>query len=763
MASDLWTLTCGGVTKSAAAWGLRNLSCSGKSCGTGELKFRAAGQPIDTAPIFAEKSWVTLQRNGLGWFAGKVTKVPRAGSTSAEDVDYIISDPWYEIEKTTFQQMWVVTNLTGTATTSVTTTQSRVTLSQSLDGEKMNLGQVLQEVLIYMLYAAQGLPFPTTVDLNHLPPLPAAGAGKPATFQIGRIMPSLAGMTVPYRRETDVKCGEIIRGLLRYVPDVIQWFDFSTSPPTLNFDHRFYLPAATIKAVTSSVYSDGYAVSGFNPTLREDLQVPVVICKYEQNNNFDGKSYASLSIDKYPLDGLDNDPDAFVQTVNLVGGHATFQHQDVMVQNLPTDPGGSATMPWVKSHVSWLFGTASAPTIYDVANISVQAILGKDLWEQDPYVLDPESAPTGFALKNLTAELLHGAVAPWMNATGIFAANVVMAFRLSYTGTDLTTAALFQGDPANPGTRIEYVKVMGTNAETKTYKQMTSYQQPEPVPVGYAQLLYTTLGVPHWQGSLEITEPECSRRLSLGAIFNTSDGKMTSWRTMNALVLKVTEDIDSGRTRIDFGPTMHLGLEDLVELARANRGRLFAYDLSSRTTGEKGNDNAVIGHTRVPIHATFSSPTPTTAEVGPFQLTYGPDPAHPGQYRVKVDLNGVFLKNDATNMTITGLGEWRNLNPNDTLWMEGTITGLTIGDAALKSYGNGDNGLTAPNTYWVTGGLTEGDSNSPRNQTLWRRINAEFIADAKGAPTLKTRQTTTNLAMFNVPLQGSGAVYPYAY
>ncbi len=87
-----------------------------------------------------------------------------------------------------------------------------------------------------------------------------------------------------------------------------------------------------------------------------------MICKYQQTDTIDGTSYAILNVDKYPANGRDNDPRAFVQTVDLVGGNATYQHQDVVTQNLPVSATGTATLPWLKAHIPWLFGTLSAPT-----------------------------------------------------------------------------------------------------------------------------------------------------------------------------------------------------------------------------------------------------------------------------------------------------------------------------------------------------------------------------------------------------------------
>jgi hypothetical protein len=103
------------------------------------------------------------------------------------------------------------------------------------------------------------------VGLNNLPAIPSPSSGTAPTFQIGTIMPAMAAMTGPYFEVTDMKCGEIIRKILRYLPDVVQWFDFTTSPPTLNFNHRANLAGATVKVVTSDQPMDGYFTSGFEP------------------------------------------------------------------------------------------------------------------------------------------------------------------------------------------------------------------------------------------------------------------------------------------------------------------------------------------------------------------------------------------------------------------------------------------------------------------------------------------------------------------
>ena len=333
-----WQITYGGVTQDAATWGITNLKRTRKSAKTGTVTFDVPG-PIDGAGPFAQWQPLSILRNGVPWFAGVITKPPRKGSGQSESLSFEVSDPWYWLEKTVFQQQWVTTDLVGDALTTLTTTRSNTILGQSLAGVKMNSGQVMLEVLIYAQYAYQMLPFPATVDVTtSLPAAPAVAA----PFIIGALTPSIV---VPYMQVRDKSCADILRMMMKYSPDAVAWMDYTTTPPTLNIDKR-----ASVKKNVISVL-DGTVVTEFNPTPRYDLQVPVVVAKWEEKNTINGTTYDSVTVDMYPPapGGVNasvwaSQPRAWVQTIDLVGGQTTQQFANIKTIARPTVSGSEVAL-----------------------------------------------------------------------------------------------------------------------------------------------------------------------------------------------------------------------------------------------------------------------------------------------------------------------------------------------------------------------------------------------------------------------------------
>jgi hypothetical protein len=772
--SDVWTVSIGGVTQSAAAWGIVGMAREREIKKAATVTFRVDGA-MDAAPIVPPwrpgnryaPSVVTILRNGVTWFVGVCTKAPRKGTPRSESMSYVISDPWFILERLTFQQQWFAIDGLGGGTSTAATTSSRILATQSLDGVKIDLGALLKEVLIYALYAQQGIAFPTSVDESHLPAIPSATAGTDnALFQIGTLTPDLI---VPYFEVRDQTCAEIIVHLLRYLPDYVPWFDFTTTAtvggttfpcPTLNIDCRANLTAKTIKVFGADMEADGYMVEGFDPTLRDDLYVPAVIAKYEASESADGFTYYEIVVDKYPPDAPDNAVGALVQTVDLIGGSVTTLKQTVSVVSVPTATNGSTAqiLDWIARHCPALMQ-------YDFSSGSFASVgigtITTVIDPASPVLQSPISWPSDGA--GLTRELVDGAVTPWMyDSAGLVCASATVTIPLTYTGSDAKTLAYIAsvGGTLNVAVKCKITNAGGVSgwAATPVSRQYTataSAHAGETAPTGYAQQLFATLNTPHYQGAIEITEVECSDRLPLGCVFNASNG-LAEWQSMNALVLSVKEDIDMGITRVQFGPTLHLGLQELVELRRANRGRLASVALQQRLTGSTSDGgNVVQGHNQ--SEASSAQLPPTTAQLGPFSLTYGPNPSNPSTYLVVVNETGAVYNVDGSPITVAGLGASRTLVTNDVIWLEGTVSGLACSALTLKSLGNGDTGYTNDG-YWSPGSLTE-TSGSPPSQTLLRRVIAKFGSSAS-TPILTTQTTTTNLIMTNCNFVGEPAIYP---
>jgi hypothetical protein len=702
--SNIWTAKYGGVTQPCSAWGMSKVAIDTESGKTGTLKFLLDGAAFNSGTQFAYRSPFMLYRAGVPFFQGWVSSIPRRANSRGESVSYIISDAWWWLDNIFFQQQWVTCDPAGGGTTTMTTTRSRILLAQSLNGVKMNLGQVMLEVLYYALYACQGIPFPTTVNVSTSLPTPPSMTAGP--FQIGDITPSI---TVPYSEVTDKKCSEIIKTLMRYVPDAVQWIDHSTTPPTLNIDSRANLDGKTISVLAGNLLSE------FNPEPRDDLQVPAVFAKYESKFDNNGTDMDLLSVDSYPPGVLDNAPFAFVQTVDLLGGGAAFQKQDITSAARPLTGTETTAMLWLQQHLS-----ADAYLGIDLANAEI-AVMKCVVNPGDKALAAPYDMPADGTGYNF--ELVSGAVQEWMwDNGGYLSAEATLTFFLTYGGGDAVTHRFFAAQ-STAGVLPIPIKVKITNAQTKTYQQETSFQQPEPVPVGNAEYLYNVLNKLHQQGDLSFSEPEVTNQLPIGCIFNTTDG-LADWQTMDALVLRVSLDLDQGITKVKFGPTVNQSMQNLVALARANRGRLFSWKLNQRTTGEAGSGNTTQGHTHSAASSASMTPGNQSAAQYRVYIRMVPPTSIPfaASFQMMVDPSSQLFGDDTEGsiIPITGIGEWRTLIANDLIWLEITTAGGVASAAAIRSLGNGDSGYDPTADYWATGSVLENDGGSPPIQTLAR-------------------------------------------
>ncbi|MCV6900612.1 hypothetical protein OE165_26580, partial [Escherichia coli] len=70
-------------------------------------------QNFDASEKFAYGSTVTIKRDGVKWFVGKVRAIPKSGSAASEGHDYLIEDAWAELERLTYQEPWGVKQSDG--------------------------------------------------------------------------------------------------------------------------------------------------------------------------------------------------------------------------------------------------------------------------------------------------------------------------------------------------------------------------------------------------------------------------------------------------------------------------------------------------------------------------------------------------------------------------------------------------------------------------------------------------------------------------
>jgi hypothetical protein len=643
--SAVWTiLDANGVEKAVGDWGLCDLTRERINQVPDGVTFRAENAASDADPIFAHGSTIRIFQNGTPWFYGRVVLVPGRATAKAEEQFYRVAGPWWYLENLVFQQTWQMTN--GTDVSLIATNKSRLILSQAQDGTKLATGAAIAEVLAY-----------------------ATARGVPIT--VGEITPNAEA---PYAEALDRSCAEVIRNFLRWTPDAMAAFDYTTTPyPTLSILRR-----ADAGTVTLPAY--GEPISGLELTPRYDLQVPAVVLKFEQTNDIDNDTFTSLIVQPAPPTATGDELGALVMTLDLAGARATYQKQLVRTALIPQSDTSAGVVDWWKGKFPWL---------NDFDDSALMVVSGT----QAVTIENPTSYP-GITLSNVPNELLEGSVAAWMNLN---AAPLLVSATLQYTGTATDESnAVFGSDTK----RVLYTRVTGTNATTQMYSRLTSATEAEPVPEGLAQALFDAAGVLQYDGVVELTEQECSGAGAPGVLLNLSDGR-AEWATMAAQIQRVEEKLDTGFTKITVGPAKHLGHAELTTWLRANRNRRVSYRLSERTTG-KGDGNAA------KVNGGEQSPRSDSV----FRPTAGgsPEPNRPCQLLdasdttgLKVSVNGnSFLQQSLTpndTFAITGLGAVMAVEIGTQIWLEIDFSDYGVTAASMGSGTDGWSGYPVPFVY----------------------------------------------------------------
>lgn len=645
--SSVWTLRdANGVEKAVVDWGLRELTRERINQAADVVSFRADGRASDADPLFAHGSTVQLFRNGTPWFYGRVVQAPGRASAKAEDQLYRLAGPWWYLENLIFQQVWQTTN--GVDVTLVPTNKSRLVLGQKSDGTKLTTGAAILEVLAY-----------------------ATARRVPLT--VGAVTPDALA---PYAEALDESCAAVIRNFLRWTPDAVAAFDYTTAPyPTLSILRR-----ADVTAMSLPAY--GAPVSKLDLTPRHDLQAPAVVLKFEQTNDIDHDTFTSLTVQSAPTTATGDELGALVMTLDLAGARATYQKQNVRTGLIPQSDTSTGVIAWWKGKFPWL---------QDFADADLTVVAGS----QTVAIENPANYP-GIALSNVPNELLEGSVATWMD---VVAAPLLVNATLQYTGADTDASAEVWGATKQ---RALYTRVIGTNAETQLYSRLTSATEAEPVPTGLAQALYDATGILQYDGVVELTEEECSGVGTPGAPLNLTGGR-SEWASMAAQIQRVEENVDLGLTRLTVGPAKHLGHADLAALLRVNRQRRISYRLNERTSGHaNGNAAKVQGGDQLPRSDSVSRPSAggTVEMTKPFQLL---DASDASGLKVSVYANSYLQKSLTVNDTfaITGLNTTMAVVLGSQVWLEVDFSSYVVTAAAIGFGSGGWSGF--PNPFAYTG------------------------------------------------------------
>lgn len=528
----------------------------------------ASARDYDADDVWAYEEAVTLYRDGVPYFYGEVTQTPRSGSAHHESHSYIITGPFRHFGRT-YHQTW------AWGSGSMDTTQ--VVLGKDELGADMTTMQTVEMIIDYVI--AQGAP-----------------------IQKGSIS---AGVQVWPVELKNVTCEEAMRTALRFHPQAQVWFDYSTSPPTINVQERADMTAVSLPHADKPVAST-------NIVRRDDLVPECVAITYETSHQVDGEMYRALEQDIYPALKTGKELTALSALIPLEGMQQQTNKQRVKVEAIPESKADPGALEWIQEKIPDL-------KTWDGSKIEVSELVRTLVTEPgtEPDPINPNAqliTPPADA-DDLPNELIEGSIEDWMRKkVGTVKVEVTVKWKDGVTWDADAEAVL-----GAFGQHTFEISVRATDAVTKLYKGVNFWKPADEAPTGIAQGVYENLSNPHFQGSWAIIERDVGGTRYHGKKLNITGGR-AEWATMNAVIQSVSWDVASGATTISFGPPDHLGPQDLIELQRMMRTNPVTWWSVDERTSNRYSAEANAG-TRGDVVGGYNMPKTTKGKTSP--VSYG--------------------------------------------------------------------------------------------------------------------------------------------
>ena len=485
------------------------------SCDTDTLTL--PGLPVG---LIGKNDVVTVSYKGTQVFRGTVaTRVERQGRGTDRVEDVTAEGPWGLMARLVFRQEWKVTGSGGTVGESC----SHLILNQSPLGELQNMTAQVQEIAEY-----------------------ASDNGCGFSYSSGNID---AGTTqLPPDEARDITCAAAIMRTLRFFPQTVCRFDYSTSTPALHVSippdspsAASYLDPEVVPETQRSYTRTSHPVVGVDiATEGFDLVTG--------NNSVD----STLRKFTHQTAGVQNSIDTLRIFIPLAKGSSSSSWEKLNVETLPGDTYTSLNF-WIQHHPALAgFSTTGANKV-EFANPGQQNIF-------------PSSLP-------ITNGRLTDTTVGDLRRFGLQAEVVRMTATVKITTPDKEeTLAL----------TLDWVC---TNATTRTYTRQTgsSSTAGETLPSGLAAAILAQRG-----GDLMSEEVT----IRLGDSFPTlGDADVVTENNVSQVLYLQSFEVDCYdlTAQLHFGRPAFLSPEDMRDLLLGFRQRGFASNVPNR--GEPDADD----------------------------------------------------------------------------------------------------------------------------------------------------------------------------
>ena len=493
-----------GIKKTFSKWGLSKLKrkLTNQICDT--VSFSVTPSNYQDSGLFDPESTIKILRNDKLWFYGIITQSPNQFHSNALERIYEVSGPWWYLQNLVFQQDWKeAQNPQDSESTLIKIQKGRLILGQDINNKTINNGQQIKEIINY-----------------------AIDCGAP--IQLGKITPDV---TFPVDEVKDLSCAEAVSRVLRWSPDALVWFDYSTTPyPTLNVTRRIDFDSMKIENLKN--------IHSLCISPRHDLKKESVVLKYEKTHYTGQVTWTTTEIDAYPLKSTGKKFKSVVLTIDLEG-----MRGNTVSQKIKTDFINTNSIDWWKRHLP------------DLKNVSADKIEINHVTRKS----------------ELQREIQEGSIAKWMD---VEAESDTISAMVSY---ETQSESIID--------REIVVKLNATNATSNTYRRLISGYPAENTPTGLAKKLYESVSQLQYDGDIEILHPRICGNDFWGKAIEI-DGTKTP-------IQEIREDVEQGKIHLKIGPAKHLGPCDLVELLRTNRKRKVSSRSFVRSKGEATSAAAI--------------------------------------------------------------------------------------------------------------------------------------------------------------------------
>lgn len=571
----MWTLVYNGQEKELKDWGIRDdFTRQQSNKQKAEVTLRTVEGFDAGGPQFATlaKAEIWRDRDGIGqggtrWFQGYFDDPSQINDGGIQGIEYRLYDVLWRFDRHQFRQRRK--QFAGYTDHDPT----KAPLFENVICSEIYLGETPNEV--WQTNGQQILEVLNWVNECFNPTKGGAVGGRDDSQDIvaaGVIEPSIFA---PRTRVNTIYSLEAINSVIRLQQDVVLWVDPEPAIPTLNVRllgkwnygtvPPTFIDYSNLPEVTVNITADQEAAIRLQSC--ETRRLPGVILTYRTTREVDGTVTPFQWVDKYPPAVTDYTPEAHSHLIELQGYrlmHTTAEVETAALDDLLS--GNNARMfTWWKKHDQTLRDVRIDPATVVFGDVSILDKFGNavDLGVYPNELISQLPKWTGRQVVHATVRCKVGfhLFADGHYEGGTFVGHVV--------------------DTKPTAREISY-SIKLTDAETRTYSEVSEFDSGETPPEGVAESVYRSANAQQFAGEITFLAGQIRNEIKLGMRLKAI-GPTTTFT--NLLVQSIRERPHFGEMTVTYGPSAPLDVQGWIELARATRNRIIYKMPSGRADG----------------------------------------------------------------------------------------------------------------------------------------------------------------------------------